>query len=306
MRARSMSIIAAAFVTLAVVFLVCPLTTQAAGQKGKKGKNIPPLMRAEFRDSEIPNSSGKFVLFDAHIQSDGGVYLDERALGGDQGVEAFLFGSGNFGLRLEGSGRTVTLDFSKPVLVGDVGDSVKECFNAEGSPEKLPLLLLPGVKGPDGDHETKTIDVTVRELANIGIVFFYTDACEYGGLLCIPIGERRASGFYLRWDEPNMPNTRFGVKIRTDSFDHNGPHEVMITRCTTDSMGDPTPEECTGITTTPENTWIISTRSGYGLGTGPQACVFSQSIKGKPTTTQYGVFEMPFELVVSCVNPDCS
>lgn len=67
---------------------------------GKGGQLTTNLMSVLFS-----NPSGA-------ITDDGiGAYTDERAPGGDVGVEAFLFGSGNLGLRMDGSSRQLRLDF---------------------------------------------------------------------------------------------------------------------------------------------------------------------------------------------------
>ena len=314
MRARSISTIAVAFVTLAVVFLVGTLTIEAAGQKkGGKGKPTPVLGRAVFRvlDPAVdldPAVSGS----PAHIQSDSyGEYVDSDAGLGGAGVEVRLGGTkglGRFYIRLEESNppRTVTLDFSKPVL--DVNGLVGCLVDGENQLNPDNHFLA---------HEK--VFASVRELSTIFIVFDENVDC--GGLGCIPPGERRASGLYLTWvhqHQPDIPNTRVGVVFRSSDADFRSPDQVMITRCGIDSTTGNTPEECTGINdinddlpgSIPENTWIISTRFGFDvindIFTGPRACISGHSIKGKSIHTNYGLFDMPFDLVISCVNPDCS
>ncbi len=48
-------------------------------------------------------------------------------------------------------------------------------------------------------------------------------------------------------------------------------------------------------------TWIFSTTVNYGLHTGPTARLVSNTIKGKRNPVDYGLFEMPFEFIATCV-----
>lgn len=338
MRARSISTIAVAFVTLAVVFLVGTLTTEAAGQKkGGKGKPTEVLGRAVFRDLDPENISPPAP---AHIKSDGAgtegqirEYIDERAEGGGNGVEETLGGTkglGHFTLRLEGSdpARTVTLDFSNPVL--DSNLKHLGCLLDDESAIDPYFLEL-------GKSGFESVTVSIRELT-VNPVGFLKDKeadlnidYECAALDCIAPGERRAARLYLNWvslDVKNLPNTRVAVAFRNNLSINNrlAPDYVMVTRCGGDlPETDSPPPECSGIDTAdfpgpnddhpnrikinPKTTWIISTRSVSPdrLPTGPQACVRGHSIKGKSIHTNYGLFYMPLDLVISCVSEtDCS
>ncbi len=48
-------------------------------------------------------------------------------------------------------------------------------------------------------------------------------------------------------------------------------------------------------------TWIFSTTVNYDLHTGPTARLHSHTINGKRYSVDYGLFEMPFEFIATCV-----
>lgn len=205
------------------------------------------------------------------ITDDGiGAYIDERA-GGDQGVEAFLFGSGNLDLRTEGSN---------------------------------PLRQLHLAYG------TVAVYVTVRDLYNVGLQLSDTERdCDSAGhkagnldlndrgLLCMTPGQSRASGFVIWWDDTVDPNRRFKLAFRYDYDDLTD--NILITRCSADSNVNAA--RCNELSMADDLTWIFSTTVNYGLHTGPTARVTSNTIKGKRNPVDYGLFYMPFELIATCV-----
>lgn len=235
------------------------------------------------------------------VTSDGG---PDRPYSHDpaEGLEVFLFGSRNLGLRMEdldAFGRTLKLDFK---------------FGTSELREALRCSSGPCVQS-----------VVVSELNNNALQAPNDDCSETGGagLLCIPPGESRASGFVIHWND-EATNQHFRVLWRDDSYWNVGANEVRITRCSDLAQ----PAECNtdflkGLVVPvmdPTHIWIFSTRwstlpgcypdeSGKPCTTGPYGWVSSQMIsrtkkgkgeKGKPVTTGLGSFPMPFELVAWC------
>lgn len=276
-----------------VVALVIIGPTSGAAQKKGKGKKIPDLVRIEFLDP----------MGDHRIQSDGkGDYVDERLQEGDPGVEAYLFPSGNFALRLEGSGRKLTLDFSgitfpsfplpgPNVEVRGMG-TTRLHFDAVTSQE-----WLGGITEQECDDQAPyPLNDSIR------------------GLLCITPGASRAHGFSINWDDLTDPNLRFKVRLRDDQGLSGGEDNIMVTRCCAADNDDPTkcktsgllvPSQCGSLPLPGEDvefTWVYSTEEGSDLGipTGATAQISSSTIKGKQKTTVYGLFEMPTEFVVVC------
>ena len=261
-------------VAVGAVGVVAVLFSPPAGAKGKPPKADKRIKMNVVFNQDFPGAS---------VTGDG-VYTHDPA----KDVDVFLFGSdgGNLGMRLEGSTRRVHLD------VPDAG--------VDGSMAE------------------------VHELNNNGLQMDF--ACEESGLrglLCIGIEGMPnpvASGFKVDWDDPGS-NWRFRVSWRDDQYidttgvDGARANEVRITRC---GLQNPVPEECAetrlsglGVPTDvvdPTHIWVFSTREGTLPGcfptedctTGPLARVSASTIKGKPKTQEFGIFEMPFEMVAWC------
>lgn len=238
----------------------------------------------------------------ARVTSDGLQYSHDPA--GD--LEVFLFGSGNLGLRMgDPNFRLLNLD-----------------FNFEGSGAQILLDALDCVNGDCLQS------VVVSELNNNALQLPNDDCSEAegAGLLCIPPGESRASGFVIHWND-EATNQHFRVLWRDDRYWDVGANEVRIARCSSDPMGP----ECdatrlaelgvpVGTIVDPTHIWIFSTvwsslpgcypdEASEQCTTGPYAWVSSQMIsrtkkgkgeKGKPVTTDLGSFPIPFELVAWC------
>ncbi len=227
---------------------------------GKGGQLTTNLMSVLFS-----NPSGA-------ITDDGrGAYIDERA-GGDQGVEAFLFGSGNLALRTDGSSRQLTLDFG----TGPVYVTVREFYN-------VGLHLSDLERDCDNaGHKAGPIDLNDR------------------GLLCMIPGASRASGFAIWWDDTVDPNRRFKLDFRYDYDDSTD--NVLITRCSADpNVNAVNAARCNELVIADDLTWIFSTTVNYDLHTGPTARLHSDTIKGKRNSVDYDLFDMPFEFIATCV-----
>ena len=108
-RHRTSVLAAAAVASLVCLFAGAAWAKKPPGAGGKGGGNTPPLMAVLITDDPdvVPAPA---IHSDAVTPDDDAIYVDGRATGGDDGVEAFLFPSGNLGLRLEGSTRTIELD----------------------------------------------------------------------------------------------------------------------------------------------------------------------------------------------------
>lgn len=152
--------------------------------------------------------------------------------------------------------------------------------------------------------------MTVRELNNNGLQLSDAERdCNNAGhrsgnidlydrgLLCIAPGASRASGLVIWWDDTVDPNRRFKILFRDDYDDSTD--NVLITRCAAENADPRCPVDAFGATN--DLTWIFSTTVNYGLHTGPLARVDSNTIKGKRNWVDYGVFNMPFEFIATCV-----
>ena len=188
-------------VTLAIATGTALVHAAPKSKKGGKGKggggggNTQPLMRAVF-----DNTSGMAIRGDGTGESS--EYVDGRVLsGGDADVQAFLFPSGNFGLRLEGSERFLVIDFSGGPISGSCGSD--PCT-------PLPADFLP------------TLDVHIRELNNNGLI-----ECGSGnGLLCVTtMNNYVESRFVVNWD---FEGRRYRVRLRPDL--DLGTDALIITR----------------------------------------------------------------------------
>lgn len=195
MSTRSTSTTAMAALAVGLAFLLTAQITWAKKPKpGKGGGNTPPLV-------SIAILPGGTIMSD-----DGGPYEDGRVEGveGVEGVESFLFPSGNFGLRLEGSSRSMFLQFDPA--------------EADG--------ICPGGMIPPG-YGSLSDELEVRELANVRIADL--DNCVQPGLLCMGEDESngRASGLYLIWDDQSA-GQRF--TLRMESGPNACTNDVWIVR----------------------------------------------------------------------------
>jgi hypothetical protein len=263
-------------------------TKHKPGEPG--GQLTTNLMKVVFNDTVVDGITGDGARVEAEtpgvIVSFNSLYVDSRVAGEeDENVEAFLFGSGNLGLRMEGSNppRHLILDF------GMEAGAIPFCEN--GSP--------------------CIAHVTVDELNNnrLYLVGAEQDCHKAGlkgttdlndrGLLCITPGASRASGFVINWDDEDDPKRRFMLDFRDDSFLSGNENNVLITRCSaTDNAND---ARCSELGIEDDLTWIFSTTLDGELDTGPRARLVSVKIKGNRDLRDYGVFDVPFEFIATCV-----
>ena len=272
-------------------------------------------MRVELNNTA---DSGALIRNDEFFKLSGisdyidGLWDENGESDGDPGVEAFLFGGGNLGFRLENSSRLLVLDFKSALSCGSGSDSLVSThplFDVGGAPRAIEELN-------NNSLELVGIEKDCHEAGMNG-----NAQDNLRGLLCITPGASRVSGFSIRWIEPDeaVKVRRFKLRKRVDQWVSAG-ENVLITRCCTNVDNEPTlcdnllydaPGQCAevppddGFT---ELTWIYTAPPSPGVSSedsgrtaGIKAQLLSDTVKGKSDPRDHGCFEMPFELKAVCI-----